>query len=710
MKTVKLYGILSELGSIFNSWLEFRWKQIQHLFSIIHETRFSFFVVVVTSVVLLLNDQGREIAVSAGDFRKDVVLYPIATLWLAVQVWFWARIILSAKYPRSEDRPDFTANVFPRCLAVITCLIPGIALSAAIIDGQGGEYVWGVLAALILSSVLFLVIIVFRRELNERLRTKMGVRKSADPDTSPVFVWLSLGMTGVSTLVAWIAPLWLGATLGTVPTLMLGLAGVVCVGSYLVFLTRKSSFPTVTFLVFTSVILSSCTPYYIRLSAPYELHQDNRQPGDTRPKLIDEFTRWKGLQGEKSKTLIVVAASGGGITAAYWTSSLLATFQDIDPEFAPRLFLISSVSGGSVGAAVFTQALTCEMNSADMRKKIAAVLGEDLLTPVLGTALFTDMFFWAPGPSILAHYEVKPMDRAIVFETRLEEMWREHFSEQKECSGLDQDFLKQRSLTGKWQPILMLNSTHQETGRPVIQSQVKLADEDLSVGRPFETAIDLFSVARHDLRISTAAHNSARFPLVSPAGQIRPEPGKPALKLGRLIDGGYFENAGAYTLMQSLIALGNRLDNMQVVVIQISIDSPRPFEPDYKTAQPEFIADQVARAPHVANDLLSPVFGFFVARDSHQEDVRDRLRAWTLARGQNGVYLHFRALIPEERRDKPDPVKPPLGWRLSGGSQEQLLNRTLCLDRNYKEWEKLAPVLGDNKDKVQLCGPSKADY
>ena len=37
-----------------------------------------------------------------------------------------------------------------------------------------------------------------------------------------------------------------------------------------------------------------------------------------------------------------------------------------------------------------------------------------------------------------------------------------------------------------------------------------------------------------DIRLSTAAHNSARFPIVSPAGEIRN-------------DGGYFENYGAPT-------------------------------------------------------------------------------------------------------------------------------------------------------------------
>src|SRR3982751_6448640 len=45
-----------------------------------------------------------------------------------------------------------------------------------------------------------------------------------------------------------------------------------------------------------------------------------------------------------------------------------------------------------------------------------------------------------------------------------------------------------------------------------------------------------------DVRLSTAAHNSARFPFISPPGSVRNQDQK---LVDRIVDGGYFENYGA---------------------------------------------------------------------------------------------------------------------------------------------------------------------
>ena len=45
-----------------------------------------------------------------------------------------------------------------------------------------------------------------------------------------------------------------------------------------------------------------------------------------------------------------------------------------------------------------------------------------------------------------------------------------------------------------------------------------------------------------DVRLSTAAHNSARFPLISPPGSIC---NQDQAIVDRIVDGGYFENYGA---------------------------------------------------------------------------------------------------------------------------------------------------------------------
>ena len=116
-----------------------------------------------------------------------------------------------------------------------------------------------------------------------------------------------------------------------------------------------------------------------------------------------------------------------------------------------------------------------------------------------------------------------------------------------------------------WRPILLLNATHEESGKRIITSHV-LIERNV-----FIDALDALHVLDSDVRASTAAHNSARFSYISPAGNLgrrkdqrRDSKGWPtdwkSLKgawnawlaewNGSVIDGGYFENYGALSALE----------------------------------------------------------------------------------------------------------------------------------------------------------------
>lgn len=59
-------------------------------------------------------------------------------------------------------------------------------------------------------------------------------------------------------------------------------------------------------------------------------------------------------------------------------------------------------------------------------------------------------------------------------------------------------------------------------------------------------------ITGHDIRLSTAVTMSARFPLISPHGNIRGLKGK---IIDRVVDGGYFDNFGATTAAELADAL-----------------------------------------------------------------------------------------------------------------------------------------------------------
>jgi hypothetical protein len=151
----------------------------------------------------------------------------------------------------------------------------------------------------------------------------------------------------------------------------------------------------------------------------------------------------------------------------------------------------------------------------------------------------------------------------------------------------------------QWRPALLLNATHQGAGRRIITSNLKI-DRDT-----FVDSYDALNLLGSDMRLSTAAHNSARFTYVSPAGNLipaTPPPGTPDSADGKqlsfvdtliayprklydwltpnsnshgfVIDGGYFDNYGAQTAFElasrAIEAIGK--DEIRPVILQISSD------------------------------------------------------------------------------------------------------------------------------------------
>jgi hypothetical protein len=115
-----------------------------------------------------------------------------------------------------------------------------------------------------------------------------------------------------------------------------------------------------------------------------------------------------------------------------------------------------------------------------------------------------------------------------------------------------------------WRPILLLNATHEETGNRIITGHVKIERN------VFVDSLDALNVLQSDVPASTAAHNSARFTYVSPAGDLRH-------RNGAVIDGGYFENFGALTALELAHTATRVLNDEQhqrvkLVILMISSD------------------------------------------------------------------------------------------------------------------------------------------
>lgn len=265
------------------------------------------------------------------------------------------------------------------------------------------------------------------------------------------------------------------------------------------------------------------------------------------------FERWLAARpaatADGAVPVVLVAAEGGGIRAAYFTALVLAVLQDRCPAFAHHVFAISGVSGGSVGAAVFHALVADEgaarrpdtpppaladcapadddpaetrASSGPYVRAVESVLREDLLAPLMATALFPDavqrLLFWP----------IDGWDRAVTLERSLE----------KAYAGARGRPTLERSLYRAWlpesdAPLLLLNATRVDSGERVVASPVLLPDERF---HGVDTLADLAPFS--DIRISTAAMLSARFTYVTPAAYLHTGRGKM-----RLVDGGYCRRA-----------------------------------------------------------------------------------------------------------------------------------------------------------------------
>ena len=343
--------------------------------------------------------------------------------------------------------------------------------------------------------------------------------------------------------------------------------------------------------------------------------------------------------------MVIVATAGGGIRAAYWTATVLERIKrDLGPNgLRPYLFAISGVSGGSVGATAFDAALAKSDETACGEKCVSSTkfLSEDFLAPTLASGIFKD------GPASFLP-DLWQDDRGAALEQGFE-----HASQ----GLLERPFLSLFPYGGEaapWRPILLLNATHEESGKRIITSHV-LIERNV-----FVDALDGLHVLDSDVRASTAAHNSARFSYISPAGNLgrRKDPAgdskswtlgawKQWLKdwNGSVIDGGYFENYGALTALELARAaeaiLSAKNLPVKLVILMISSDpdlekahmlvrihepkdgkeclvSSTEREPETPAQSPNYLSvgpGQVANA--WLNEFVAPLQGIESAREAH---------------------------------------------------------------------------------------------
>lgn len=314
------------------------------------------------------------------------------------------------------------------------------------------------------------------------------------------------------------------------------------------------------------------------------------------------------------RVLAISGVSGGSFGAAAIRTALweaLARGQSAPPcKSAPREWFHAPDAGADLLVAQ------------SWRACLQALVSGDYLTPAFVGLGFRDNL---SPPNPFSGATILQDDRAVL----LEKAWERHFewvirtpSHESEAEttqnavGMRRPFgYVREALEGHaraWLPLLLLNGTSVDSGARIIASDL-VSTEKGGAPRPatrrslYPAAFDLFEMLSTpclhgdvdgqscgdahqgaadvptvrdgaDVRLSTTALLSARFPVVSPAGVIRAK-GDDGVNGDRVVDGGYFENAGLTTALD--VARSLKEHNITPIVLWVRND-PTIDEDDFK--------------------------------------------------------------------------------------------------------------------------------
>jgi predicted acylesterase/phospholipase RssA len=599
-------------------------------------------------------------------FTAIITLVAVASLSLALR--FWTAKLLGI------DAHNLRSSVGKRWLPFIAIwAAPWLALAASYayaIEQLGWLWIspFGLMFGLSVAVPLIGVIALYALKADRFLDTNPIVR---------AFAFFALPLTFMAavfvfTIQAPYDEVALARLFGPTAMLAFALAALTAFGSQLLLTGREWKLPVFWIAMAVPLVwgaLDRNDNHPIRMAT-----QNNPPPQLGLPTAL---ANWSALRtAPESAPLILVSTEGGGIRAAYFTALTLARIADRCPLVANRIFAISGVSGGSVGAAVYAAAVhvrpldpydqSCDFNTTERgwyEERIDRVFRRDHLSPVLSRFLYADAFqrFW-PWP-------VDEFDRQLGFEQSFREAFVESFGEDLLGGSF---YALAPDSEHPTTPYLFINTTSVETGERVVASRVTPLDEEFLGTRSF------YDIAEaRDYSLIAMAGTSARFPYVSPSGYV----GSGEFKT-RFVDGGYFDNSGATTVMeiyQSLLA--GRTTNPPAIpdrdapIILMHIGNQLACDPHDETSAASLACSRPQPARGF-DEYLGPLRAVLATRTSRVDYTLAQLQQVSNRAMNNGL-LH--EVVRIQMVDADVPI--PLGWFLSTRAANEMA-RQLSPTRN----------------------------
>jgi len=424
-------------------------------------------------------------------------------------------------------------------------------------------------------------------------------------------------------------------------------------------------------------------PYEVRLGK-----EDFKNKYEERPNVDAYIDKWlannarnKRIQSSGSYTVYLVIADGGASRAGYWVASVLSKLQtesSEDDPFSNHLLSLAGASGGSVGNAAFYSLLNenlIKRKAVDYTKNTDDFFEGDFLTSTIAHYL---------GPDLFRHLIPFRMDdRAAALEKSMQEISESSLINQSFAKPVDSIFNYDGTL-----PMLFINATNLKTGLPGIVSNVKVNSE--FTGRQDILSLINLSDTTHTrhMKLSTAAVIGARFPYLSPAGNINGS---------YLVDGGYFDNSGGGITLELLQHIDHRMNDTTDTLskfknklkFKVLYLSNGPLEPVQKVIKKQ---EEKSNSLHpLVNDLAAPlltVLGTYGGQtDMGNQRLERFMNQWKFAAAKE-PYLKLNLPMKNNRQEKSQPIYVkeddatpyPLNWVISEFNRTRIKRNVAYVD------------------------------
>jgi len=671
--------------------------------------RVSLLVLAVVAIVTVTVDQAAElflIALWTDPSRARYLGLLTSSALAGLAMWYAARNAYRLRYPRwpalQDARATFLRDWLPRLLGASVPLLVCVGYVIALarlphgpcdITEQCMQRSWRALGLLVESAAM-IAFFIMRRRVGYMIRHRRAgarVHHLRPRDEKRVWRVRDLGrwtvasyvvvvtLNIIATIVIALVPELLDG-IGPLAILLIAEAFLCYTGGLLCMIGDRRGVPLLSVLLLVSAALHWLhlnDNHHVRQYPAMSTHEHPAaQPADTRPSFDSYVDAWltDRCMGRNPCPVILVSAEGGGIRAAAWTTEVLdrltaQTQQGLpaggEPLFTRYLLAGSGVSGGSLGLAIYTASVVQPHpgDVANLEPRARRMLSHDFLAPTLANAFFVDLTQrWLPGAWM--------DDRSRALTRAWESAARE-----EGLPAFAQPFSALYAQAGApvppLLPALFLNSTTVEQGKRFIQHPFKpLATPQR---QPWTAGFDGSSWLDPRVPLSEVVLNSARFTYVSPAGTLEANLANPPVPARlQLVDGGYFENSGATTLLELMHLVRDKARQrgipLRFIVIHISNDPlMSDFIDQHDASRPmPFYAVACPAAPgsmpgHVSGEAIAPLDALLDTRSARGEYARvqllDALRPNVASPANGDILWHFRLC--------PGNYPIPMGWTIS---------------------------------------------